>query len=381
MSNAASNPPSNQDHDPRPLGSTTDDHLDSETNDLVQSVLADARELLDTLEDRTSPAEPEAAGTSPSSDTEAFDLTAVVPPAPLAPDEQVPDHGPDGPAVDLFARGPDSPDTAVPLANPSLGFRKDEPTTTGVDGDESSGNEIVDEAAMRLERLLADRLAEEYGSVADKADDMTADTTDGNEVGISSTRVIPASDPDPVGMSTMPEEDDTVEAVRMETMDGGVEETAPAGMVRVDEPDEASPDGEASDQGEATSVSVPEPIPADQDVEAPSDDRHDHGENESMDDAGFEPEMIMEDAPRSRLVAIATLPYRVLPPSTHAFVTPLALSLALWVPVAWTFAILGPNPAAGDADVLQPGFGGGAAAMERSSDPDDPAATSPVDPH
>ena len=35
--------------------------------------------------------------------SEPFDLTAVVPPAPVSPDERIPDHGPSGPAVDLFA--------------------------------------------------------------------------------------------------------------------------------------------------------------------------------------------------------------------------------------------------------------------------------------
>ena len=38
--------------------------------------------------------------------------------------------------------------------------------------------------------------------------------------------------------------------------------------------------------------------------------------------------------------------------------TPLALSLMLWVPIAWTFALVGPKPVEAEVDVLHPGFEG-----------------------
>ena len=81
----------------------------------------------------------------------------------------------------------------------------------------------------------------------------------------------------------------------------------------------------------------------------------------------------------SLLVTISALPYRFLPGSLHPFMTPLALSLALWVPIAWTFAILGPTPTPGAARVLQPGFENRMIADEVEGVVDDASPAPPLD--
>ncbi|MDG2133960.1 MAG: hypothetical protein P8J88_10775, partial [Phycisphaerales bacterium] len=45
-------------------------------------------------------------------------------------------------------------------------------------------------------------------------------------------------------------------------------------------------------------------------------------------------------SPISRLAA---LPFRLLPSSVHGLVSVAAISLVFWIPVAWTYAILGPE--------------------------------------
>ena len=45
----------------------------------------------------------------------------------------------------------------------------------------------------------------------------------------------------------------------------------------------------------------------------------------------------------SGIKRIAALPFRLLPSSMHGVVSVAAISLAFWVPVAWTYAVLGPE--------------------------------------
>ena len=466
-----SNPPSNQDHDPPPTSSVVDESPDSGPEDLVQSVLADARELLETFGDPDSEGIAAPANPVPASEEEAFDpaaveavldrvghlvddldhvddaveeaprsepfdLTAVVPPPPVAGDEQVPNPGPNGPQVDLFATEPVPKTSEEPIAaNPTLDFQENNPAVEdtvpsptlmdAAEGEQTAapGDEPRDEAAMRLEKLLANRLAEEYGSVEDLkrqkpsipesnpvaeapstpivtgdsaaseeptgGSEITSIKTDDNEVGISSTRVISAEDPEPVEMTTLPDESGESEPVRMETLEGGSEEPTPAEMVRVeesiDQPAEAQPVDQtpvADETPVETEAHAPPANPESQDESATVTRE---AETTKVDDASMdqqpEPEMSLVANRESFLVVIGSLPYRFLPKALHPFMTPLALSLALWVPFAWAFAFLGPTSAPGASGVLQAGFEGRTAEDEVVHDAVEPSTAPSTDPH
>ncbi|MBQ72410.1 MAG: hypothetical protein CMJ67_05835 [Planctomycetaceae bacterium] len=466
-----SNSPSNQDHDAPSASSMADGSPGSGAEDLVQSVLADARELLETFGDEGQAKETTASDPVPAAGEDAFDsaaveavldrvghlvddldhiddavdeaprsepfdLTAVVPPPPVTPDEQVPNHGPNGPEVDLFATEPTPTTSEEPItANPTLDFQENEPVVDdsvptptpmdAADGEpaEASRDEPKDEAAMRLEKLLANRLAEEYESVEDLkqqkpnilesdpvveesstpvvndestvteeptgVSDTVSIKTDDNEVGISSTRVISTQDPEPVEMTAIPEGSGDSEPVRMETVEGGDEETTPAEMVRVEDSVEEPSKDQREDDAPVTddtpveteaheSQANPEPEvePATVTTEA---------EANEADDAAVEPDPEPEKTlvanRESLLVAIGALPYRFLPKALHPFMTPLALSLALWVPFAWAFAFLGPTSAPGASSVLQAGFEGRTAEDEVVHDAVEPSTAPSTDPH
>ncbi len=243
--------------------STTPDHDDApETeataeDDLVRSVLSDAQDLLgeeppaaptsiesmleeverltSSLRSSSEEGSPEgsapASTESPADADSAFDLTHVSESKPVPLEDAVPDHGPDGPKVDLFAEPPAPEVTPTETINPSLAS----PTPSIADDASTFSIETTptdaeipseDDSATRLERLMASRLAEEYDQVADvevepasfdaefteeeaTPDELVLaavgadvgvrmDVVDGGEdpeIGLSSTRVIPASDP------------------------------------------------------------------------------------------------------------------------------------------------------------------------------------------
>ena len=414
---------------------SAEDPIVSADDNLVQSVLADARELLETLgggnaEDAVESPEsrPPVAETAFDPDSvaavldrvehlvddfdhlddavenqprsEAFDLTAVASKPPPSPDERIPSHGPNGPEVDLFAAEPVVEPSTEPPMNPTLGFEMaieeeedpgsevgpppplsatSEPPMPGTPEEENDSSE---DAAVRLEQLLADRLAEEYDVVEDlvqqqpaveeAADDGTPEAetvvneamsdssepavrtefesiepTD-HELGLSSTRVIPASEIQSVEMASIPGEPEPSQPAAMSTIKDDVGGPEPAVMDRVEaegltdpiDPDESEASGpiEASTNEVSTAPSEPEDGAADEDPE------------------GDQPSTEVETG--SVLLSIATLPYRILPESFHRFVTPLALSLAIWVPITWTFAVVDPQPSSAAMETLQPGFEG-----------------------
>ena len=74
---AMSNSPSNHDHDVPPVSSTVDGSSGSGAEDLVQSVLADARELLETFGNDGRASETTASDPVPAADGDAFDPAAV----------------------------------------------------------------------------------------------------------------------------------------------------------------------------------------------------------------------------------------------------------------------------------------------------------------
>lgn len=447
---AMSNHSPNPDHALQPDSSSSEGSTASLDENLVESVLADARQLLDTLgaenqEDDAGALESEALPARNTFDpgsvatvldrvenlvddfeqldqavedqpgSEPFDLTAVASKQPALPEEQVPSHGPNGPEVDLFAAEPIPEPSGEPAVNPALGF--DQATDVDVEQvaeaiavpEEPAVDEPTDQdapsgdAAVRLEQLLADRLAEEYDVVEDlvqqeptapDVEDVQAEGTEpvvhramedptdpepgtefesiqsaDHELGLSSTRVIPAVDPESTEMITVPEGPDSPDQVEMKTIEDEVLAPIPSKMVTV------AAEEVPSDAG---SAEIPEPDEVVASVEADSLEKTIEAEEVATDESEFStgtkegtiaelPEEVasmpeggpvVEVESESVLVAMATLPYRVLPESLHRFVTPLALSLAIWVPITWTFAVVGPQPSAAATENLQPGFEG-----------------------
>ena len=65
---------------------------------------------------------------------------------------------------------------------------------------------------------------------------------------------------------------------------------------------------------------------------------------------------VAETAAPSMAVRLGAMPFRLVPTSLHRLVTITALSLAVWVPVVWTYAVFGPEGATSNpgADVREP---------------------------
>ena len=388
---------------------TTPDHDDApETeataeDDLVRSVLSDAQDLLgeeppaaptsiesmleeverltSSLRSSSEEGSPEgsapASTESPADAASAFDLTHVSESKPVPVEDAIPDHGPDGPKVDLFAEPPAPEVTPTETINPSLAS----PTPSIADDASTFSIETTptdaevpseDDSATRLERLMASRLAEEYDQVADVEvepasfdaefteeeaipDELVLaavgadvgvrmEVVDGGEdpeIGLSSTRVIPASDPATVDHVPVGDVDDSTVATSG-SMGGRTGGSTPAdgGLDARALPDEPSPE-----DPDTVSEDVTDPPATAEANDEPAPTAETAGESEADPDASEEIEV----------VATASI---TLPGLFRRVATPLALSLMLWVPIAWTFALVGPKPVEAEVDVLHPGFEG-----------------------
>ncbi|MEC8320179.1 MAG: hypothetical protein VX012_02130, partial [Planctomycetota bacterium] len=389
--------------------STMPDHDDApETeataeDDLVRSVLSDAQDLLgeeppaaptsiesmleeverltSSLRSSSEEGSPEgsapASTESPADADSAFDLTHVSESKPVPVEDAVPDHGPDGPKVDLFAEPPAPEVTPTETINPSLAS----PTPSIADDASTFSIETTptdaevpseDDSATRLERLMASRLAEEYDQVADvevepasfdaefteeeaTPDELVLaavgadvgvrmDVVDGGEdpeIGLSSTRVIPASDPATVEHVPVGDVDDSTVATSG-SMGGRTGGSTPAdgGLDARALPDESSPE-----EPETVSEDATDPPATAEATDEPEPTLEPAAESEAELDASEEIEVVA--------TASTTLPGLF-----RRVATPLALSLMLWVPIAWTFALVGPKPVEAEVDVLHPGFVG-----------------------
>ena len=389
--------------------STTPDHDDApETeataeDDLVRSVLSDAQDLLgeeppaaptsiesmleeverltSSLRSSSEEGSPEgsapASTESPADADSAFDLTHVSESKPVPVEDAVPDHGPDGPKVDLFAEPPAPEVTPTETINPSLAS----PTPSIADDASTFSIETTptdaeipseDDSATRLERLMASRLAEEYDQVADvevepasfdaefteeeaTPDELVLaavgadvgvrmDVVDGGEdpeIGLSSTRVIPASDPATVEHVPVGDVDDSTVATSG-SMGGRTGGSTPA---------DGGPDARA--------------LPDESSPEEPETVLEDATDPPATAEATDEPEPTLEPAAESEAeldaseeIEVVETASTTLPGLFRRVATPLALSLMLWVPIAWTFALVGPKPVEAEVDVLHPGFEG-----------------------
>lgn len=429
-------------------GSTSDIASESiDTDDLIESVLAEAGQLLD----EASEDERESMGDSlkasvdldavldqveslvndvtaeavEPAEPEALDLTMVASKTPIKPNDQVPDHGPDGPAVDLFAETPVTPSLAAEEApNPKIIFDSEDsieealstaiaeefgeapavlsPMAPAVDPFEGAApTSPPNDAARRLERLLADRLAEEYDAFGELGREQpVVEDSQGEEstplemitirggddpVSTNGPMEVPminefAQDPDrePIRTPVVTESNAIEQSARVDFVetsalpepppvpDVAIEESVGHPELRVEDPELAVSAIPASEP----EIESADPDPGDAEVVA--DDASDSSpvEAEVEDEQDTDVASFDEDRPRpvkstSRartLLAVTTIPYRFLPKTAHHLVTPLAISLAAWVPITWGYTILAPTPTPEANGVLRAGFNSGSEA-------------------
>ncbi len=234
------------------------------------------------------------------------------------------------------------------------------------------------DAAKRLESLLAQRLAEEYDLVE------SASTTAPNVIESEAAPAAAAPETPTTVASTadatelVQSDIDAVARAEMEALEALGSELGHDG----DERPEHTESVDDRDEPESVDVvtnapAVPEPstvaatTPSDAASTEPAaalevvaaEDTAATAESAET-DATIETDVADVTTPRpaptprrpSAFVRLGSLPFRVLPAKFHRHVTPVALSLAAWVPLAWGYAILGPKPAPPRIDVLSAGI-------------------------
>ncbi len=250
------------------------------------------------------------------------------------------------------------------------------------------------DAAKRLESLLAQRLAEEYDlveSASTVGPDIIESEVDATPAALEPPAVIASS----ADATELVQSDiDAVARAEMEALEAlgselGDEPREHASVEDVDvqrhpEATTTELDTTASTITEASVDSTEsEPIAA----VVPAEATEDHGsatESETTEaTTGDESEADDLASPRpapsprgpSAVVRIGALPFRLLPATLHRHVTPVAISLAAWVPIAWGYAILAPKPTPPRMDVLSAGVHEPGEAMHTSEHGPDDART------
>ena len=344
---------------------------------LVEDVLRDARSLLgeavspenaaDLVADSTvDRSEIDAAGLLSDLDRLTDDLAAELQPSPTGTrsDDALPgdgikrgpaarDLGPEGPQADLF--GMASPSEASSSPGPPTVEEIDSAETPAlIESEHAATSPEPASSAAALEALMAIRIAEESEA----------------EPSISSTLETSSSSPNPSEIA-MAEAAERSAAATLDAMGGNAPLRSTAGEV------EAVSSGDPLDRMDAGTVrseissveSVPpvstgprsEPLEAEVDLgpDGASGDTSDppmeasEVEDQSVSiEATPDPDasMLVDSPPMpssmttpSGIKRIAALPFRLLPSSMHGVVSVAAISLAFWVPVAWTYAVLGPE--------------------------------------
>ncbi|OUX92892.1 MAG: hypothetical protein CBB77_10875 [Hyphomonas sp. TMED17] len=347
---------------------------------LVEDVLRDARSLLgeavspenaaDLVADSTvDRSKIDAAGLLSDLDRPTDDLAAELQPSPTGTrsDDALPgdgikrgpaarDLGPEGPQADLF--GMASPSEALSSPGPPTVEEIDSAETPAlIESEHAATSPESASPAAALEALMAIRIAEESEA----------------EPSISSILETPSSSPNPSEIARA-EAAERSAAATLDAMGGNAPLRSTAGEV------EAVSSGDPLDRMDAGTVrseissveSVPpvltgptgprsEPLEAEVDLgpDGASGDTSDPPmEASEVDDQSVSIEatpdpdasMLVDSPPMpssmttpSGIKRIAALPFRLLPSSMHGVVSVAAISLAFWVPVAWTYAVLGPE--------------------------------------
>jgi hypothetical protein len=234
------------------------------------------------------------------------------------------------------------------------------------------------DAAKRLESLLAQRLAEEYDLI-ESASTTTPNVIEFEAAPAAAVPETPTTVASTADATELVQSDiDAVARAEMEALEALGSELGHDGNERP-EHTEKTESVDHHDEPESvdvvtTAAAVPEPstVAATTPSDAASTEPDAAPEVVDTEDTAATTETVETDAtdvadvttprpaptPRgpSAFVRLGSLPFRVLPAKFHRHVTPVALSLAAWVPLAWGYAILGPKPAPPRIDVLSAGI-------------------------
>ncbi len=267
------------------------------------------------------------------------------------------DLGSEGPQVDLFGVAVPPDATSAPPIPSGVADADSGEVSATIEPDQDATNRETSSPAAALEALMASRIAEE--SVDE--------------------------DPMPAAAEARPNSDDSSEIARAEAaersamasldaMGGNAPLRSTAGEVeavssgdptaRIDfdsTASETSPTTSSPSAPQGRSSSESASIEAIDDSESAREDgatldsSPESGkietETASIDSSPDDDSKVVVDAPpepsparvSSVIARIAALPFRLLPSSVHGLVNVAAISLVFWIPVAWTYAILGPG--------------------------------------
>ncbi len=246
------------------------------------------------------------------------------------------------------------------------------------------------DAAKRLEALLAQRLSEEYDLVESASTStpkvVESETEPTNSIVESPDVLESTADVGDLVQSDI----DAVARAEMEALEAlGSELGHSRDAIEIDPATDVTESSTetivAAIEPESSAMATAEP----ESTSEPIDESTSESEIDADADVTVTPRPVpMVEGP-SAIVRLGSLPFRVLPATLHRHVTPVALSLAAWVPLAWGFAILGPRPAPPTVDALPAGIHAAsdidhAASSDSVTDQHDDAvhaATTPVDAH
>lgn len=348
----------------------------SAVDGLVADVLRDARSLLgeSAVGESNEEMDPDSAGDRPEMDAEEHlgdlerlseDLVAEVEASATDPASgsglqeggikrgpAARDLGTEGPQVDLFgmASGSEAPSSASrpPMASDQHGSDAAVP----MNSDSADTNDEASSPAAALEALMASRIAEEFE--ADEPSTSTLDTSSCATVTSEITQAEAAeraavASLDAMGGSTpLRSTAGEVEAVSSGDLHVRVDvDTTPTDSIAPALPGPVTPEAAPSDMmndsdpglesrrlTESTNTSTEATTEADS-IDPPF-------EADSTMPVDAVPALSAVERP-SIIARIMAMPFRLLPSSVHGLVSVTAISLVFWIPVAWTYAILGPE--------------------------------------
>ncbi len=281
-------------------------------------------------------------------------------------------------------------------------------------------------AANRLEQLMSDRLAQEFEDMERSVTEVAVQTAPGS----TSTEVMMAAagandqarEAEQAAMAALDAEfgaddgseprsspllretatnveaelaglvpvDDVsdVTAAEMATVHGADDAVGPSGIAVVvdtneDRDDESTDEDAARDSQEPQESQEPDTESALDAVEAPIPSRTSEPAEEEI-PAPVDDELQDIDTmpPASFALRAATKPMRMLPTSVRSLATPLAASLVVWVPIAWSWAIFTPEttPQSASGKALSAGVQVQTPPADARIDSDTTATPSTVDP-
>lgn len=267
------------------------------------------------------------------------------------------DLGSEGPQVDLF--GMAIPEEAPPSSpeRSTVGETPTRETPAAIEVEPEAKNAEATNPAAALEALMASRIAEES-----EAEESVHSTLETPVSSISTNEMEMADAAEQSAVATL----DAMAANTPLRSTAGEVEAVPSGdpLARTDA-GSTLPETPPIDSVPPAPMKSPTSRPESIDAEDASDSTAESGETpdpslevaEAEDapdaieaSAATDPTTPEESAPApspagtsSPIARLAALPFRLLPSSVHGLVSVAAISLVFWIPVAWTYAILGPE--------------------------------------